>query len=252
MLGVRPGNGGNQQVGAGKEQSAMGFRQWFRRWAERPWQNWPERAYGTRLYQDRLAAVQEHLAERLDQATGPVRIISLCAGDGRDVIGTLARRARGENVQAWLVELNRQSVIEGRRRANRVGVADKVVFVNGDATTYATYRSIPPADIMLACGVWGHVPPCQRRNLVHALACLSQTGGAVIWTRGVARGLHRLREIEAHFEAPSWRQLRLSYTPDGKWALNSYRYCGSRQERPISGRIFNFRLGAGHASERVP
>jgi hypothetical protein len=229
----------------------MGLRQWFRRWSAGPWQNWPERAYGTRLYQDRLTAVQDHLAQRLDEATGLVRIVSLCAGDGRDVIGTLARRANGANVQAWLVELNRQSVVEGRRLAKQVGLADKIAFVNGDATSYATYRGIPPADVLLACGVWGHVLPRQRRNLVQALTHLSQTDGAVIWTRGVAKGMHRLREIEAHFEGPSWRRLRLSYTPDGKWAMNSYRYCGPSQQRPSSGRIFNFRLGAGHASERI-
>src|SRR5688572_14675044 len=122
----------------------MDIRHWIRRWADRPWQNWPQRAYGTQLYQDRLAAVQEHLAQRLDDAPGPVRIISLCAGDGRDVIGTLGRRPRRENVQAWLVELNRQSTIEGRRHAMQAGAADQVVFVNGDATSYATYQGIPP------------------------------------------------------------------------------------------------------------
>jgi hypothetical protein len=185
------------------------------------------------------------------EAAGPVRIVSLCAGDGRDVIGTLVRSPRGEDVQAWLVELNQQSTIEGRRYAMQAGVADKVVFINGDATSYATYRDIPPADIVMACGVWGHVPPNQRGRLERALACLCQAGGAIIWTRGVAKGIHRLREIEAHFIGQSWRQLRTSYTQDGKWAINSYRYCGPRQDRPTSGRIFNFRLGAGHASERA-
>jgi hypothetical protein len=63
--------------------------------------------------------------------------------------------------------------------------------------------------------------------------------------------MQRLREIEFHFTAPAWRPLRSSFTPDGKWAINAYRYCGPAQERPASGRIFNFRLGAGHASERV-
>jgi hypothetical protein len=229
----------------------MGLRQWLRRWADRTWQNWPERAYGTRLYQGRLAAVQELLAERLDEAAGPVRIVSLCAGDGRDVIGTLARRPRGEQVRAWLVELNRQSTLEGRRYATEAGVAEKVSFINGDATLYATYRDVPQAAIVMACGVWGHVPAPQRGRLVRALACLCQEGASVIWTRGVAKGMHRLEEIEAHFTAAPWRPLRSFITPDGKWAVYSYRYCGPRQERPATGRIFNFRLGAGHASERV-
>jgi hypothetical protein len=154
-------------------------------------------------------------------------------------------------VQAWLVELNRQSVLAGRQHAIQAGVADKVAFVNDDATSYATYREIPRADVVLACGVWGHVPPHQRGSLARALACLCQAGGAVIWTRGVAKGMRRLREIEAHFTAPSWRALRSSFTPDGKWAIHAYRYCGSKMDRPASGRIFDFRLGAGHASERA-
>ena len=52
----------------------------------------------------RLAVVQEHLGRALDERTGPVRLISMCAGQGRDVIPVLATHARRGDVTALLVE----------------------------------------------------------------------------------------------------------------------------------------------------
>ena len=223
------------------------LRQWLRRrLSPGTWNGWPEKAYQQDRYRQRLAAVQNHLTECLDLAPGgPVRIISVCAGDGRDAISVLSSHQRRHDVSAWLIEQDRQSVLDGMGRAARVGLANTVTFLNDDATDYATYQRIVPADIVLLCGVWGHVPASERVLLVRALTTLCKARGMVIWTRGISKGLERLHEIQAMFATSSWEQSRVSFTSDKKWAVVIHRYLGLPNELPSSGRLFHFRTGAG-------
>jgi Putative methyltransferase len=223
------------------------LRQWLRgRLSSNTWTGWPERAYQQDRYQHRLAAVQEQLADAIDRAPGgPVRIISPCAGDGRDLINVLRLHPRRDDVSAWLVEKDSRSVVEGKRRAANDGLADIVQFVSDDATDYATYRPIIRADIVLLCGVWGHVPASERTQLVCALTSFCKAGGMVIWTRGAGKGMIRLQQIQSLFASPLWQQVRANLTPDKNWAIVTHRYCGPPMELPTSGRIFHFRTGAG-------
>src|SRR3990172_3609565 len=117
----------------------MKLRQWLRRFGSGEWGGRAEQAYQRDAYQQRLSAVQEHLAECLDAAPpGPVHIISICAGDGRDVIGVLESHPRRDDVSAWLVVSNEQSADFGIRRGQSAGVERTVNFVNEDATDYVT------------------------------------------------------------------------------------------------------------------
>ena len=225
----------------------MKLRQLVRRLRPSGWSGWPEKAYRRDRYQQRLLAVQEHLAECLDFALhSPVQILSICAGDGRDVIGVLRSHPRPKNAAAWLVELDRQSVAAGVRHATSVGLEHAVTFLNDDATDFATFTNIPPSDIVLVCGVWGHVPVAERARLVRALAAFCKPNGAAIWTRGLTLGLAQLREIQSQFVGPSWEEVRLQFTPDNRWGVATHRYRGPPVERPTSGRIFNFQCTAGH------
>jgi hypothetical protein len=63
----------------------------------------------------RLELVQGHLCAELDHAPGgDIRVISLCAGQGRDVIGVLAGHPRRGDVRARLVELDERNVAVAR------------------------------------------------------------------------------------------------------------------------------------------
>jgi hypothetical protein len=224
----------------------MTFGQRLRRFGASVWGDWPKRAYLRERYQQRLVAVQNHLAECLDSAPeGPVRILSMCAGDGRDVVGVLSSHRRRPDATAWLVELNRQSVTVGALLATRSGLIDNVRFLNEDATTYATYRGIAPADVVLVCGVWGHVPADEKRRLAQAMGSLCKPGGRVIWTRGVSKGMSRLHEVEALFAGPHWEKVRAGFTPDQTWAVATHRYRGPAHAVPADGRIFHFQRSAG-------
>src|SRR5687767_8302828 len=72
------------------------------------WQEWHERYDDPRSSMSRrVAIVQRMLRRALDAAPlGPVSLISMCAGQGRDVIGVLTDHPRAPDVRALLVELD--------------------------------------------------------------------------------------------------------------------------------------------------
>jgi hypothetical protein len=215
-------------------------------WVLGPWSNWPARAYRRNNYQQRLTAVQSHLAECLSEsAAGEVRIVSVCAGDGRDVIGVLPSHERREDAKAWLVELDRKSVEAGRRAVLAAGLATHVQFVHGDATDHAAYANLLPCSIVLLCGVLGHVRPDERAETIKRVAQFCEPKGSIIWTRGFRGCESRVREIETLFDEADCERVRRSVTQDQKWAVVTNRYLGPRYEAPTSGRIFTFERLAG-------
>ena len=69
----------------------------------------------------RLAIVQAQIRDALDRcAPGPIRVISMCAGQGHDLIGALDGHPRAADVRARLVELHPRNCEAARRdRAGR-------------------------------------------------------------------------------------------------------------------------------------
>jgi hypothetical protein len=211
-----------------------------------PWTDWPTEAYRRPAYILRLQAVQDHLATCLrEMPEGPIRVVSLCAGDGRDTVGVLETHERREDVAAWLVELDAESVQSGIQRSNELGMGRQVTFINGDATDFKTYSGILPCNIVLVCGVFGHVPSRERKQFTRALTKFCTPGSSVIWTRGIKGGGERITAVREAFAANSFAEVRETITPDGRWLVCTHRYTGELYQAPASGRIFNFRRKSG-------
>ena len=131
----------------------------------------------------RLAVVQRRLGEAIDHAPpGPVRVISMCAGQGRDVIGILATHERRHDVSARLVELDAHLVEDGRTMAREAGLKN-VQIDEGDASTTSAYAGMVPAHIVLICGVFGNISDIDIRATVAHLPHLLTPDATVIWTR---------------------------------------------------------------------
>src|SRR6266566_564111 len=82
----------------------------------------------------RLAAVQEQIRVALDSSPpGPLRVVSICAGQGRDLLGVLATHPRGRDVTARLVELDPRNAAIARDAAHAAGLGGVGVVV-GDAS----------------------------------------------------------------------------------------------------------------------
>jgi Putative methyltransferase len=148
------------------------------------WVEWHRGYEGGRPLAQRLREVQDRLREALDDhPTGPVRVLSLCAGDGRDLLGVLEGYARASAVRARLVELTPELVNAGRERAARDGLTG-VEFLRGDASTTDSCVGAVPADIVLACGIFGNIADEDVRSTIDHLPELCTEGATVIWTRG--------------------------------------------------------------------
>jgi hypothetical protein len=211
-----------------------------------PWRDWPTVAYSRPAYILRLQAVQDNFATSLQEMPdGPIRVVSLCAGDGRDVMGVLETHERRDDVAAWLVELDAESVQAGLRRRDELGLDRQVTFINGDATDFKTYQGLLPCDIVLVCGVFGHVPSDERNRFTRALTMFCTPGAYVIWTRGLKGGGQRVSAVRKAFEANSFAEVSATITPDGKWLVCTHRNIGELCQAPDSGRIFNFRRKSG-------
>lgn len=127
----------------------------------------------------RLRVVQQRLGEALDAAVpGEVRLLSLCAGDGRDVRGVLAGHARAGDVRALLVELD-----PALSAAAREAAPPNVEVVTGDAADPALWSHHAPVDVLLLCGIFGNIPDDDVHATVQSAAGLCRAGGVVLWTR---------------------------------------------------------------------
>jgi hypothetical protein len=130
----------------------------------------------------RLAVVSSRLASLVAAAApGPVRLVSLCAGDGRDTLPVLAES--GVEVTALLVELDPDLADAGRRSAERLGLTD-VEVRTADAGDTSCAAGGVPADVVMACGIFGNISAGDISRTVDTLPSLLAPGGVVVWTRG--------------------------------------------------------------------
>jgi hypothetical protein len=131
----------------------------------------------------RLVEVQRQLAGALDRApAGPLRLISACAGQGRDVIPVLQSHPRGHDVRARLVEFDSDLAHDARNSVVVAGL-EQVEVVTGDASDTDVYAGAVPANIAMFCGVFGNISDDDIRATVRGLPSLLAPRGEVLWTR---------------------------------------------------------------------
>ena len=105
----------------------------------------------------RLTCVRSHLADALGQAApGQIRLISLCAGQGHDVLGVLPGHPRRADVLAVLVESDPRNADRARERAVEAGLT-QVEVRQGDASLVATFADMLPVHVLMLCGIFGNV-----------------------------------------------------------------------------------------------
>jgi hypothetical protein len=161
----------------------------------------------------RLGWVQGRIRVALDEAQpGPLRAISLCAGQGRDLLGVLATHPRRGDVTARLVELDPRNAEVARELAASAGLPG-VEVVTGDASRASQYAMLAPADLVIACGLFGNVTDADVQRTIGYCTQLCATGGTVIWTRGrrMREGGHDLvPQVCAWFEERGFERQWLS------------------------------------------
>ncbi len=111
-----------------------------------------------------------------------MRAISVCAGQGHDLIGVLAEHPRRSDVSARLVELDEHNALLARQAVSAAGL-DGVVVLAGDASITDAYADAVPADLILLCGVFGNISEADIANTIRHLPQFCAPAATVIWTR---------------------------------------------------------------------
>jgi SAM-dependent methyltransferase len=132
----------------------------------------------------RLAVVKSRLSETLD-VTGAAkpRVLALCAGEGRDVVPVLASRRPGQVPAALLVE-REPGLAQRARDAAAAARLEEVEVRCADAGNFRSFADFLPVEVLMLCGVFGHLDDVDLKGVVSSVPQLVRGGGRVIWTRG--------------------------------------------------------------------
>jgi hypothetical protein len=191
----------------------------------------------------RLRLVRGHLSRALDEApAGPVRLVSLCAGQGLDVLGVLPEHPRGPDVSAVLVEFDPHNAALARQDAARAGLS-QVEVREADAGRVDNYADALPADVLLLCGIFGNVSEGDIQRTALAAPALCAAGATVIWTRH-CRPPDLTPRIRGWFRESGFEEVAFD-TPDTK-ALTGVgvgRLAAAPQAGLPTGRLFTFLPG---------
>lgn len=189
----------------------------------------------------RLRQVQAHIRSALDQNQGHVTILSLCAGDGRDVLQVLAERDDSLRIRTTLIELHPVLAQRAREFATNAGLAN-VSVRTVDAGNTTAYVGSVPADLVIMMGIFGNINDADVRRTIHTAPQLCRPGAVLLWSRST-EGVGGNRPIRDWLAGAGFSELdyRESDHAEGeRAALGSARYDGPSQLLIPDHQLFTF------------
>lgn len=187
----------------------------------------------------RLGAVQGFIAEALTrQPPGRIRVVSVCAGQARDLLGVLRDHRRRHDVEGRLVELDPRNVEVARAAYSQLGLSGVDIVCN-DASSTAAYEAAVPADLFLVCGVFGHASEEDIQAMIGWLPTLCEAGATVVWTRGAA--VADLRPtIRRWFRDLGFEEIGFASTDRTGWGVGANRMVVDPEPYQRDVRLFTF------------
>jgi len=203
---------------------------------EREWREW-HRDYdvpGSRLAQ-RLLVVQGLIRDAIDgRPPGPIRVVSACAGEGRDLLGVLADHPRAADVRARLVEVDPELAATAAAHA-----PPGVDVVCADASTTSAYAGAVPADVVLVCGIFGNITDEDVHNTVRSIPMLCAPGATVIWTRH-RRPPDLTVDVRRWFADAAFEEIAFAGSDDFLFGVGAHRLTGPPLPFEPGVRLFTF------------
>lgn len=191
----------------------------------------------------RLQIVREFLSTALTRITAEidneVRIVSICAGDGRDVLPVLSSHTCPP-VRARLIEIDERLAHRAKTLATSLDLNRVEVMVT-DAGATDAYVGILPAHIVLAVGVYGNLSAGGARSLVQFLPSIVARGGLVISSTALNREQWMASDIPQWFMSAGFRELATLTDTAATLQVTMHEFSGSwRVEIRPGARIFDF------------
>jgi len=204
------------------------------------WHDW-HLPYGdeTSALSRRLRLVQGHIEGWLDERPeSSLRVVSVCAGQGIDLLGVLARRSDAGRVRAVLIEKDPRNVAAARDGVAAAGLRGITVRC-ADAGDFAAYRDAVPADLVLLAGVLGNISDRDVRATIAAAPRLCAPGATVMWTR-TRRAPDLSPAVRGWFADAGFVERAFHAPADVLFSVGVHQLQGPPEDPPSSGRIFAF------------
>ncbi len=187
----------------------------------------------------RLRVVQRHVTRWMDERPqAPLTAISVCAGQGHDLLGVLATRADADRIHATLLEYDESNVSAARTATTAAGLRN-VTVRQGDAGDLRSYEGAAPADLVLMAGVFGNISDADVRGTIAALPQLCAPDATVIWTR-TRREPDLTPRIRRWLQAAAFAEQAFHAPPDVMFSVGVHRFTGVPQPLAEHGRLFRF------------
>ena len=194
----------------------------------------------------RLEIVRGYVQDVLDARAGaPTRIVSACAGEGRDVIDVTAAHPARDTVEACLIEVTPAVAAVARDAAASKGL-QRFTIIEADAGVSDVYADVVPADLLLFCGVFGWISDADLFRTIGFLPRLAAPGATVIWT------LHhqapdRTGAARARFRSAGLVELAFVKPERSVSSIGVHRLVAPPEEFEPGVRLFTIGSGAGGA-----
>ena len=187
----------------------------------------------------RLKIVQTHIRSRLlAQKRFPMQVISVCAGQGRDLLDVLESLPTTSGIKALLVENNPWNVSVAQDRIRQLGLLDTEVRL-ADAGNSSSYADTTPADLALLCGVFGNISDGDILRTIQYLPHLCAKDATVIWTRS-----RRAPDVTPHlrrtFELNGFLELAFIAPSGDEFSVGVNRFTGKPQQLTTDEQLFTF------------
>lgn len=184
----------------------------------------------------RLIIVKGWLSELINERG--TRIISICAGQGNDVIDVLSD-TKIPQVSAHMLESDKRNVRVAKERINKANLEKTVNVVETDAGLSDSYLGLVPADIVLACGVFGNIEDEYIFTTIDFLPQCLKSEGSVIWTRS-RRQPDITPKIRRYLKEHQFEELDFVAPEKTKISVGVNRYKGEPAELQTGKKIFEF------------
>jgi hypothetical protein len=110
--------------------------------------------------------------------------------------------------------------------------------VEGDAGLIDHYAGLPPADLVLLCGLFAHITDEDIANVIGHLRALTRPGGTAIWTRH-RRAPDAIPMIRDRYRENGFSHVWLT-EPEEEFAVGAERFDGEPIPFTPGARLFTF------------
>ena len=187
----------------------------------------------------RLRMIQAILTEVLATNPQPLRLLSLCAGDARDILGVLGQRPQDvKRVTGRMIEIEPDLVAAARGRIALIG--SPLEIIEGDASDPQNLVGQIPAEIVLLIGVLGNISDEDDDYMAKIMASFCAPGAVLLWTRA-HHETETLARIQGTLALSGFTDQRFWPVPNGTFGLGVARWPDQpAPPLPMDRKLFTF------------